>query len=288
MIVVTGAAGFIGSTLVKRLNEDNFNDILAVDEFPQKRQYNYLNGLSISKMLDRDIFLNWFSETTTQIAFIFHLGAITDTTETNENLLNQYNTEYTKIIWRICVQKQIPLVYASSAATYGDGSYGFSDNPDMLSKLQPLNAYGWSKHKFDLWAVAQERTPIFWAGLKFFNVYGENEGNKGKMASMHYQMKKQASANGKVKLFKSYKPEYKDGGQKRDFVPVDMVTSSMLQLMRNRDPSGIRNVGTGKARSFNDLALEIFNSLKMKPQIEYIDIPDGIRDSYQYFTEAPA
>lgn len=286
MIVVTGAAGFIGSNLIKKLNENNFKNIVAVDKFNNEVKNLNLKNVSLHSSVDRDVFHEWAKKNAEAIEFIFHLGARTDTTETDETLLYELNTKYSMNIWRLCVAEQIPLIYASSAATYGDGSFGFSNDQTLISKLKPLNAYAKSKHEFDLWALSQEKAPFYWKGLKFFNVYGSNEEHKGKMASMVYQMKQQISETGKVRLFKSYHSEYANGEQKRDFIHVDKVVSKLFDYMLNRNESGIFNVGTGTARSFNEMAYNIFDELKMPPSIEYIEMPEAIKDKYQYFTEA--
>ncbi|MEQ8474576.1 MAG: ADP-glyceromanno-heptose 6-epimerase [Marinoscillum sp.] len=286
MIVVTGAAGFIGSNLIKKLNEENFKNIVGVDKFEDEIKNENLRDCILHATVDREAFQDWAKLNAEAIEFIFHLGAITDTTETNTQLLKELNTEYSKKIWKLCVEEQIPLIYASSAATYGDGSHGFSTDLTTLKKLKPLNAYAHSKHDFDLWAIAQDKQPFFWRGLKFFNVYGPNEAHKGKMASMVFQMAQQIRETGKVKLFKSYRPDYTDGEQKRDFIHVQEVTNEIYSQMHKRKISGIFNLGTGKARSFNEMANYLFKELDIQPNIEYIEMPQEIRDKYQYFTEA--
>ncbi len=286
MIVVTGAAGFIGSNLIKKLNAENFNNIVAVDKFDNPLKNQNIQDCTLQATIDREVFFQWAYKNAEAIEFVFHLGARTDTLETDESIFKELNINYSQSIWKLCAEEQIPLVYASSAATYGDGSLGFSVNLNTLDQLKPLNAYGWSKHEFDLWAISQDRQPFYWAGLKFFNVYGQNEGHKGRMASMVYQMEQQILNTGRVQLFKSYHFKYGHGEQKRDFIQVSEVCELMYEKMLRREDSGIFNVGTKKATSFNDMAYELFEKHNLKPQIEYIDMPDSIKDKYQYFTEA--
>lgn len=286
MIIVTGAAGFIGSYLIQRLNQDNYNAIIAVDKFTNEAKNKNLIGAKIQERIDRDLFLTWLDRNYETVEFIFHIGARTDTTEFNLDLLHSLNTEYTKEIWKRCCNYQIPLVYASSAATYGLGEFGYDDDESMIPQLKPLNPYGVSKQEFDVWALQQPQKPFFWAGLKFFNVYGPNEYHKGRMASVIWHAYNQISQTGKMKLFKSHHPDYKDGEQKRDFIYVKDVTEVCLFFMHHRKHSGIYNLGSGQARTFNDLATAVFGALNKPVQIEYIDTPLDIRDKYQYFTEA--
>jgi ADP-L-glycero-D-manno-heptose 6-epimerase len=286
MIVVTGAAGFIGSYLIHRLNQDSFNAIIAVDKFDNEDKNKNLVGLKIKEKIDRDRFLAWLDENYETIEFIFHIGARTDTTEFDTTLLNKLNTQYTKDIWKRCCQFQIPLVYASSAATYGLGEMGYDDNEARIPQLKPLNPYGQSKQDFDVWALDQKEKPFFWVGLKFFNVYGPNEYHKGRMASVILHAFNQIMKTGKMKLFKSHNPAFKDGEQMRDFVYVKDVAEVCLFFMHHRKNSGIYNLGSGKARTFVDLAKAVFNSLGKKEEIEFIDTPVDIRDKYQYYTEA--
>ncbi len=286
MIIVTGAAGFIGSCLIKRLNEDNFNAIIAVDKFDNPEKNKNLVGLKIQEKVDRDQFTDWLVKNYETVEFIFHIGARTDTTEFDTQLLSKLNTEYTKTIWKACCQYQIPLVYASSAATYGLGEIGYDDNELTIPQLKPLNPYGDSKQAFDVWALQQKEKPFFWAGLKFFNVYGPNEYHKGRMASVIWHAYNQIQKTGKMKLFRSHNPNYKDGEQMRDFVYVKDVVEVCTFLMHHRKDSGIYNLGSGKARTFNDLAKAVFHALNKPVDIEYVDTPADIRDKYQYFTEA--
>jgi ADP-L-glycero-D-manno-heptose 6-epimerase len=286
MIIVTGAAGFIGSYLIKRLNEDNFNAIIAVDKFDNAEKNKNLIGLTIQEKVERNEFFSWLDQHFETVEFIFHIGARTDTTEFDTDLLNQLNTEYTKSVWKKCIAYQIPLVYASSAATYGLGELGYDDEESTISQLKPLNPYGQSKQDFDVWALAQQEKPFFWAGLKFFNVYGPNEYHKGRMASVIWHAYNQIRKTGKMKLFKSHNSDYKDGEQMRDFVYVKDVVEVCVFLMHHRKNSGIYNLGSGKARTFNDLVKAVFHSLNKPMTIEYVDTPADIRDKYQYFTEA--
>ncbi len=286
MIVVTGAAGFIGSGLVSKLNNEGHKDIVVVDKFDNPEKSKNLEGKSIIEKVDRDDFFVWFVDNHKNIDFVFHIGARTDTTEFDVEVFNKLNLNYTKGVWKICAKYGMPLVYASSAATYGLGEYGYNDDHDVVGKLKPLNPYGESKNNFDKWALKQEEKPVFWAGMKFFNVYGPNEYHKGRMASVIIHAYKQIEETGKVKLFRSHNPKFEDGRQLRDFVYVKDVTDVLYFMMINRPPSGLYNLGTGKARSFLDLATSTFAALNKKPEIEFVDTPKDIRDKYQYFTEA--
>lgn len=288
MIVVTGAAGFIPSCLIGRLNEANFNDIIAVDDFSPPAKLPNLEHKRLMARVERRDFLAWLDAHHEDVEFIFHLGARTDTTEFDRDLLTRLNLEYSKAVWLACVRYQIPLVYASSAATYGEGELGYSDEDDTLpERLKPLNPYGESKNDFDVWALAQPEKPFFWAGLKFFNVYGPNEYHKGRMASVVFHAMRQIKAGGQVKLFRSHRPEYADGEQRRDFVFVKDVCDVCLHLMLERRGSGLYNLGSGQARTFRALAEAVFHAAGQPVDIAYIDIPTDIRDKYQYFTEAP-
>ena len=287
MIVVTGASGFIGSCLIARLNADNFNYIIAVDDFSGGvENIPNLEGKRIQEFVDRKDFIQWLEKRNELVEFIFHIGARTDTTEFDVELLQELNTEYTKAIWKACCEYQIPLVYASSAATYGGGENGYADDESGISVLKPLNPYGQSKQDFDVWALAQDKKPFFWAGLKFFNVYGPNEYHKGRMASVVFHAFNQIKEKGKIKLFRSHHPDFKDGEQQRDFIYVTDLLNICIFLMHHRKNSGLYNVGTGNARTFLDLAKATFKALDLPENIEFIDTPLDIRDKYQYFTEA--
>ena len=286
MIVVTGAAGFIGSVLTGRLNKLGFNDLLLVDDFSSQTKQKNLADKKYGRQIDREAFLPWFEANADKVSFVFHIGARTDTTEFNKEIFDKLNVNYTKSIWRVCTSFNIPLVYASSAATYGDGELGYKDDESKIPDLKPLNPYGWSKQEFDIWALEQDATPPQWQGLKFFNVYGPNEFHKARMASVIFHSFNQINAIGKVKLFRSHRPDYKDGWQLRDFVYVMDVVNVCVFLMQHKVTSGIYNLGAGKARSFYDLAAATFNAMNKDTNIEFVDIPEDIRDKYQYFTEA--
>jgi ADP-L-glycero-D-manno-heptose 6-epimerase len=285
MIVVTGAAGFIGSCLLAKLKEENYADLVAVDDFSRADKMKNLEGKTV-KLVDRNDFHNWLEENEKLVQFVFHLGARTDTTEFDRDLFDRLNLNYTKKVWEICVKYGLPLVYASSAATYGLGEHGYDDSHKIIPKLKPLNPYGDSKNDFDKWALQQEEKPYFWAGLKFFNVYGPNEFHKGRMASVIFHAFNQIQSTGAMKLFRSHKDAYADGEQSRDFVYVKDVVEVLFFFMLHRKDSGIYNLGSGKARSFNDLVKATFAAMDRKIDISYIDTPEDIRDTYQYFTEA--
>ncbi|GIV28765.1 MAG: ADP-L-glycero-D-manno-heptose-6-epimerase [Bacteroidia bacterium] len=286
MIVVTGAAGFIASYLVGKLNAEGFSNIVIVDDFSREdKKPNYENKKVVAKV-NRDEFPNWLRDNRDKVSFVFHLGARTDTTEFDKSIFDKLNVNYSKEIWNLCANNRIPLVYASSAATYGLGEFGYKDEHEIIEKLKPLNPYGESKNEFDKWVLKQALTPPFWAGLKFFNVYGPNEYHKGRMASVIFHAFNQIQEKGQVKLFRSHNPDYKDGEQLRDFVYVKDVADVCLFLMKEKPASGIYNLGSGKARTFLDLAKNTFYALGKEPNIEFIDTPIDIRDKYQYFTEA--
>jgi ADP-L-glycero-D-manno-heptose 6-epimerase len=286
MIIITGAAGFIGSCLVEKLNSEGYFDLVLVDDFSDDQQNKNFEGKRFSKQVERGEFIEWLKENHLHVQFVFHLGARTDTTEFDYELLNRLNLEYTKEVWNTCNEFGLPLVYASSAATYGLGEHGYDDDESTLEKLKPLNPYGDSKNDFDIWAVKQPRKPFFWAGLKFFNVYGPNEYHKGRMASVIFHTYNQIMKSGEMKLFQSHNPDFKDGEQMRDFVYVKDVVDVMYFLMHHRKDSGIYNLGSGKARTFLDLAKNTFKALGKEPNIAFIPTPEDIRDKYQYFTEA--
>ena len=267
-IVVTGANGFIGGVMVNYLKENGYDNVISVDKH---NMYSFLDIPDIDA--------------------IIHLGACTDTTEFDYSVHESLNIEHPKMIWKYAADHNIPLIYASSAATYGDGTYGYDDKHTILHQVQPLNPYGVSKNEFDKWALQQVNEPSYWTGLKFFNVYGYNESHKGKMASMVYHAYNQIKETGKVKLFKSYKFEYKDGGQLRDFVYVKDVVKVIYWMLTQMLSSkwvdnGLYNVGTGQGESFLNLAYYVFNALKLDPNIEFIDMPREIQSKYQYYTKA--
>jgi len=286
MIVVTGAAGFIGSCLISKLNKEGHTDLILVDDFSfEKKSANYKTK-QYAQAIERKVFLEWVKEHANEVTFMYHIGAKTDTAEFNVDLLNELNLNYTKTIWNICTQHNIPLVYASSAATYGLGEFGYDDDESKINLLKPLNPYGESKNDFDKWAITQTSTPPKWVGFKFFNVYGPNEFHKGRMASVIFHSFNQIKANGGVKLFRSHNPNYTDGGQLRDFVYVKDVVNVLYFAYTSNMKNGIYNLGSGKARPFLDLAKSTFKALGKEPNIDFIDTPIDIRDKYQYFTEA--
>ena len=286
MIIVTGAAGFIGSGLISRLNQEGFSSIIAVDDFSKIEKEENLLGKTIKERVERDSFFEWLDKNNQDVEFIFHIGARTDTTEFDKNIFDELNLNYSKEIWEKCVAYQIPLVYASSAATYGLGELGYDDNESLIPQLKPLNPYGDSKNDFDIWALQQEKKPFFWAGLKFFNVYGPNEYHKGRMASVIFHAFNQIKATEKMKLFRSHNPNFKDGEQMRDFIYVKDLIEVCLFFMHHRKDSGIYNLGSGKARTFKDLVTSTFLAMDKTPDISFIDTPEDIRDKYQYFTQA--
>ncbi|MBO7459359.1 MAG: ADP-glyceromanno-heptose 6-epimerase [Bacteroidales bacterium] len=286
MIVITGAAGFIASVVAGCLNEQGRNDLVLVDDFSKKqKERNYINK-KYQLLLDRKEFHNWLKLNHDKVDFIVHLGARTDTTEFDWNVFVELNVNYTEQLWTLCTEYQIPLVYASSAATYGGGELGYVDSHDIVEKLQPLNPYGRSKNEIDKWILKQTKCPPFWAGLKFFNVYGPNEYHKGRMASVILHSFHQIQECGEVKLFRSHRPDFKDGQQLRDFIYVKDIASVILFLIEKRPESGLYNLGTGHARSFYDLASNTFKAMGKEVNIKFIDTPLDIRDKYQYFTEA--
>ncbi len=286
MIVITGAAGFIGSYLTGKLNQAGYTDLVLVDRFDDPSKDFNLVKKNYRKRIDRDHFFAWLIKNAAHVDFIFHMGARTDTVGQEPQLYKQLNLIYSQRLWNICSEIQVPLLYASSAATYGNGEVGFSDSHSKVTNLTPLNLYGWSKHDFDVWALNQTRTPPFWTGLKFFNVYGPNEYHKGRMASVVLNAFKTIRQNGKMKLFRSHHQDYKDGEQSRDFIYVDDIAEVMLFFMHHQKKPGIYNVGTGKARSFIELTNAVFDSLNIPSEISFIDTPVDLRGRYQYFTEA--
>lgn len=318
-IVVTGAAGFIGSCMVQYLNDNSYTNLILVDDFGVEDKRKNWENKQFAELIERQSFFDWLDTNQPQISCIIHLGARTDTTEFNYAVHQELNVDYSQNIWQYCTNNNVPLIYASSAATYGNGEFGYNDDHDVPFDLEPLNAYGISKNEFDKWAIKQSEIPQqegmfatqppFWAGLKFFNIYGPNEYHKGRMASVIWHSFNQIKADGLVKLFKSHNPNYKDGQQLRDFVYVKDLVKVILWMMKQIDSwqliidsntiadyqpqpinhqltSGLYNLGTGTARSFYDLAAATFRGLDLEPNIEFVDMPVDIRDKYQYFTEA--
>lgn len=286
VIAVTGAAGFIGSYLTGLLNRQGFEQLILVDDFTKEQKAPNLSDKKFIEKVDRDVFAKKANSNPWGIQYVFHLGARTDTTEMDYAVHKKLNLDYSKVVWKMCTHHSIPLLYASSAATYGAGEHGYTDSHDIVNELKPLNAYGKSKNDFDIWALQQKDTPPFWAGVKFFNVFGPNEYHKGRMASVIYHAYHQIKEKGSVKLFRSHHPDYKDGEQIRDFIYVQDVAKMCLWLMQQQPTSGLYNIGTGRARTFNDLVIAIFSALGKPLNINYIDTPEDIRDKYQYFTEA--
>jgi ADP-L-glycero-D-manno-heptose 6-epimerase len=286
MIVITGSAGFIASCVISKFNSQGLTNLILVDDFSnQDKEANY-KSKKYNQLIERNQFITWFGNHAQTVTSVIHIGARTDTTEFNTTIFDELNVNYTKSIWQICTQNSIPLIYASSAATYGLGEHGYDDDETKIPLLKPLNPYGDSKNDFDKWALTQTQTPPQWQGLKFFNVYGPNEYHKSRMASVIFHSFNQIQTNGKVKLFKSHNPNYNDGGQLRDFVYVKDVVNVIWYLYSNTVKSGIYNLGSGKARPFLDLAKATFKALNKEANINFIDTPIDIRDKYQYFTEA--
>lgn len=286
MIVVTGGFGFIGSCFIWELLRNGYKDIVAVDDFSQVRKENNLKGAEVERV-SRSAFFKWLEKKGEGVKYVIHMGARTDTTEQNETIFDQLNLEYSKKIFAFCSDHEVPLIYASSAATYGDGSLGYRDNHALIPRLEPLNPYGWSKQYFDLWVINRGHQPPKWQGLKFFNVYGPNEYHKGRMASVIFHAYHQIKQTGRMKLFRSHRDDYKDGQQSRDFIYIKDVIDMIKWMMENEGvPNGIYNVGTGRARTFEDLTISTFHAMDINPLIEYIDTPEDIRDNYQYFTQA--
>lgn len=292
-IIVTGAAGFIGSCMVEFLNEKGYENLILVDDFGVEGKRQNWEGKEYDQIVERYYLFEWLENHNPKIEAIIHLGARTDTTEFDYSIHEELNVEYSKNIWNYCTVHNVPLIYASSAATYGAGEFGYDDNHEVIEKLKPLNPYGVSKNEFDKWAIHQTQQPPSWTGLKFFNIYGPNEYHKGRMASVIFHSFNQIKKDGHVKLFKSHRPDFKDGEQLRDFVYVKdlvKVMGWMMELMVaenwKKENNGIYNLGTGKARSFYALASATFRGLDLEPNISFIDMPEDIRDKYQYFTEA--
>lgn len=286
MIIITGAAGFIGSCLLSYFNERDIRDIILVDDFTSASKNKNLSDKKFLNFIDRNEFIDWFDLQYDSVDVIFHIGARTDTTEFNIEIFNKLNLHYSQALWERCSRYGIPFIYASSAATYGNGSLGYSDQHTHIPELKPLNPYGQSKQDFDVWALQQKNRPPYWYGLKFFNVYGPNEYHKGRMASVVFHAFNQIKEKGRVSLFRSHRTDYEDGKQLRDFIYVKDVINVLDWLYATKPDSGIYNLGTGKARTFLDLVQAVFNVTAVNPLIDWVDIPVDIRDTYQYFTEA--
>ena len=283
-VVVTGGAGFIGSCIIETLNQEGVDDIIVVDDIGTTDKWKNLVGKTYIEYIHKDEFFSRLNDTD-DINHVIHMGACSSTTEKDFDYLNKNNFEYTKSLWQYCTKRQLCFIYASSAATYGSGEYGFSDVND-INNLKPLNGYGYSKQLFDLWAQKQEKTPRQYVGLKFFNVYGPNEYCKGPMASVVYHGYNQITETGELRLYKSYNSNYVDGGQKRDFIYIRDVCKVVDFFFCNSDKSGLFNVGTGKAETFEALGKAIFKALGLQENIRYVEMPENIREKYQYFTQA--
>lgn len=291
MILVTGAAGFIGSVIVKQLNDMGVEDILICDHFESGDKWKNLRGLKYDSFVQvEDLFAHPIWKKQGALKAIYHMGACSDTTELDMDFLYKNNTEFTNKLLTLSATKNIPIVYASSAATYGAGEQGYSDDHKGIPSLKPLNKYGYSKQLSDEWILKQKKKPKVWFGVKFFNVFGPNEYHKGKMSSVVFQSFNQIKDVGEVKLFKSHRPDFKDGEQLRDFVYVKDVVRAMIELIaagkKKPSLSGIYNLGTGEARSFHDLVKATYASMDREPQIKFIDMPVELRNQYQYYTQA--
>lgn len=282
--VVTGGAGFIGSCIVRTLNDMGYEDIIVVDNVGSTDKWRNIRNKHFCDYIHKDRFLS-ILPSLSDITHVIHMGACSSTTEKNFDYLYINNFEYSRRLWNYCAEQGISFLYASSAATYGDGSLGFSDRMDIRGLL-PLNGYGYSKQLFDLWTQKQERHPLQSVGMKFFNVYGPNEYSKDTMASVIYHAYRTIIREGKIRLFKSYREDCAEGEQKRDFLYVKDLCSVIKFFINKPATSGLFNVGTGNAETFNKLAAAVFNALGKDPVIEYIEMPEFIREKYQYFTQA--
>jgi len=296
-IIITGAAGFIGSCMAAYLNEQGYRNLVLVDAFEVESKRKNWEQKGFAHIVERYNLFDWLKEYQIKVDCFIHLGARTDTTEFDYSIHEELNVQYSKDVWNYCAANNIPLIYASSAATYGAGELGYDDSHEVIEKLQPLNPYGVSKNEFDKWALRQSQDhkqhPAFWTGLKFFNVYGPNEYHKGRMASVIWHSFNQIKKDGVVKLFKSHRSDFEDGKQLRDFIYVKDVVKVIFWMMQTMndgrwtiDKNGIYNLGTGKARTFQDLVKATFAGLNLPSNIQFTDMPEDIRDKYQYFTEA--
>lgn len=284
-VIVTGGAGFIGSCMVRCLNDRGIEDIIIVDHIASTEKWKNLCNKKYLEYIPRDRFLERLPEFSKDVTHVIHMGACSATTETDFDFLYSNNYEYTKALWNFCTRTDTSFIYASSAATYGAGEQGFDDEKS-IQDLRPLNGYGYSKQLFDLWAEKQKDAPPQHVGFKFFNVYGPNEYCKGSMASVILHGYRSVKKEGVIRLFKSYRDDYADGGQLRDFVYVKDICKAILYMMDHRNISGLFNLGTGQARSFRDLGESVFKALDLAPNIEYIEMPESLRAKYQYYTQA--
>lgn len=292
MLIVTGGAGFIGSNLLAGLEAHDMGPLIVVDTLGTGDKWRNIAKRSLHDVIEPRALPRFLEVHSASIAGIFHIGAVSDTTCTDADAIVESNIRCSLDLWDWCAAHRVPLIYASSAATYGDGSKGFHDaqTNEELAQLRPMNLYGWSKHLVDRKvlsiATAGGRTPPVWAGFKFFNVYGPNEYHKGAMRSVVLQVFEQIGRGEPARLFRSAHAEYADGGQLRDFVWVDDVVNAMIWIFKDGHQSGIFNLGSGKARSFADVARAVFAALGKRPQIEFVDMPEELKGRYQYFTEA--
>lgn len=285
MIIVTGGAGFIGSCIVRTLNDMGIDDIIIVDHICETDKWMNMRNKNYTEYINRDEFLDRLPEFNGKVSHVIHMGACSATTERDFDFLYKNNYEYTKTLWKFCTENQISFIYASSAATYGDGSQGFNDEDD-IHNLRPLNGYGYSKQLFDIWAEKQVLTTKQHVGFKFFNVYGPNEYFKGSMASVIFHSFNKISATGEMGLFKSYKDGYEDGKQLRDFVYVKDICKVIKFMIEHQEINGLYNLGTGKCRTFYDLAAATFKAMGLEPNIKFVDMPESLRPKYQYYTQA--
>ena len=293
MILLTGAAGFIGSAMLGYLNKKGITDIVIVDKFEgaDPIKLKNLEGKKYKTRVERDSIFSWLLANGDKITNVIHLGARTDTMEFDKAIFDKLNLDFSQSLFQFCAQYHLPIIYASSAATYGNGELGYSDRTEP-SKLKPMNPYAASKNDFDIWVKEQEKDgdewdlPPYWAGLKFFNVYGPNEYHKGRMASVIMHAFNQIKETGEMKLFRSHNPEFEDGEQQRDFIYVEDLCHVIFYLMKKQPMSGLFNLGTGKARSFLDLVKATFKAMGVEEKISFIDMPEQLRAGYQYFTEA--
>jgi ADP-L-glycero-D-manno-heptose 6-epimerase len=286
MIIVTGAAGFIGSAIVWKLNSLGHENIIIVDELGCEEKWKNLAGLKFYDFINKDVFIqNIEKGLNINLKSIIHMGANSSTTEKDADYLIKNNYEYSKILAKYSFKNNLRFIYASSAATYGDGSFGFNDDEKKLNSLRPLNMYGYSKQLFDLWIINQGWMDKV-VGLKYFNVYGPNEYHKGDMRSVVHKAFEQILSTSKVKLFKSGSPDFKDGEQKRDFIYIKDAVDMTFFFLENKDKNGLFNIGSGKARTWNDLVTALFNAMNKAVNIEYIEMPEHLAEKYQYFTEA--
>lgn len=284
-IIVTGGAGFIGSCILRALNDWGIEDIVVVDDIASTEKWKNLRNKRYLEYINKANFLEQLPRFAGQVSHVIHMGACSATTESNFDYLYQNNLEFTKALWNFCTDQHISFLYASSAATYGAGGLGFDDCME-IQRLEPLNGYGYSKHLFDLWVEKQDKTPAQHVGFKFFNVYGPNEYFKGSMASVILHGYRSIKSSGIIKLFKSYRSEYADGGQKRDFIYVKDICKAVVFMMEHPEINGLYNLGTGEARTFEDLGRSVFMALGLTPNLQYVDMPEGLREKYQYFTQA--